>query len=128
MGLHDSMGVAIAQAFRQSTSCRHVDLRFNPFKKATSQAWLDTMESHNFTLTSLSLPDNAHDDIDKMDLLLRLNAAGRGALVRQGLPLTACWESFCAARNDVDVTFLLLRASPQSFLATTAAASAHDGE
>mmetsp|Transcript_17489 Transcript_17489/g.32769 ORF Transcript_17489/g.32769 Transcript_17489/m.32769 type:complete len:115 (+) Transcript_17489:185-529(+) len=113
MGLDDAFGTTLAISMR-STNHRlhHVDLRFNAFGDETYRAWQETLEYHNTNLTSLSLDKM----IPSLDLYLRLNAAGHDVLVRQGGALASCWEGFCAARDDTEVMFLLLKASPQVFL------------
>ena len=120
MGLDDTFGVPLAMALRNSrVVLQHLDLRFNTFGKPTSAAFCETLENFNTTVTSLSLDTTCTSDEDyshQINLLVRLNAAGRGVLVRQGGPLTACWDGFYASCDDTDVMFHLLRVSPQLFV------------
>ena len=126
MGLVDeSFGIPFAGALRQNRTLQHVDVRFNALGSATHAALHDTLKQDNMTITSLSLDntridDNAHkgknnETISKIDLLVRMNAAGRRVL-QEGGPLSACLDSFAAASHDTNVMFLLLKASPQLFV------------
>lgn len=126
MGLNDDCGRSLAMALRQNTTLQHLDLRFNDFGRPSLAAILETMQYHNFTLTSLSILNHqsgAHTTNSntgvacwpKIRFCVDLNRAGRGALVQRGLPLDACFDDFFAARDETSVIFTLLRASPQLF-------------
>lgn len=95
LGLTDVFVTTLATAMRHA-KLKHVGVRFNAFTDVTHEAWHETLQWHNTTLTSLSLDKNNYTTC--LDLLVRCRLVGRASTLHGTIP-TFCFSCSRQAPN-----------------------------